>query len=58
MKSFSASEYQAKHANTPRKDGLSSREYTLARVRRFQEADQTLKQACAELGIEKPVMMC
>ena len=58
MKSFSASEYQAKHAKTHRKDGLSGREYTLARVRRFQEADQSLKQACAELGIEKPVMMC
>jgi hypothetical protein len=58
MKSFSASEYQAKHAATPRKDGLSGRDYTLARVRRFQEADQSLKQACAELGIEKPVMTC
>lgn len=30
MKSFSASEYQAKHAKTHRKDGLSGREYTLA----------------------------
>lgn len=58
MKSFSASEYQAKQAATPRKDGLSGRDYTLARVRRFQEADQSLKQACAELGIEKPIMMC
>lgn len=58
MKSFSARDYQAKHSNTPRKDGLTGRDYTLARVRRFQEADQSLKEACAELGIEKPVMMC
>ena len=58
MKSFSASEYQAKQSETPRKDGLTNREFTLARVRRFQEADQNLKEACAELGIEKPVMMC
>lgn len=58
MKSFSAREYQEQRAATVRKDGLSGRDYTLARVRRFQEADQSLKKACAELGIEKPVMMC
>ncbi|UVL73839.1 hypothetical protein [Pseudomonas protegens] len=58
MKSFSAREYQAKHTDIPRKDGATGRDYTLARVRRFQEADQSLKQACAELGIEKPIMMC
>ena len=58
MKSFSAREYQARHAANPRKEGQNGRDYTLARVRRFQEADQSLKEACAELGIEKPNMMC
>lgn len=58
MKTFSASDYQAKNETKPRKDGLSGRDYTLARVRRFQQADENLKEACAQLGIDKPVMTC
>lgn len=58
MKAFSASEYRAKNIAVSRKDGQSGRDFTLARVRRFQEADEQLKEACAKLGIEKPVMTC
>ncbi len=57
MKAFSATEYREKNPGTSRKDGLSGRDYTLARVRRFQEADEQLKEACARLGIEKPIMV-
>lgn len=58
MKAFSASEYRAKNIGASRKDGLSGRDFTLTRVRRFQQADEQLKEACARLGIEKPVMVC
>lgn len=58
MKTFCAKDYQAKNESKPRENGLTGRDYTLARVRRFQEADENLKEACARLGIEKPVMTC
>lgn len=58
MKTFSASEFRAKNAEDAAKSGRTGRDYTLQRVRRFQEADESLKQACARLGIDKPVMTC
>jgi hypothetical protein len=56
MKSFSASEYQARKAESAKPNKLTGRQSTLARVRRFQEADKVLQEACARLGIETPVM--
>ncbi|GEM_PF-5144660 len=39
------------------KSAAGGREFTLERVRRFQEADERLREACARLGIEKPNMV-
>lgn len=58
MKAFSASEHRAKQSSSGQDNGQNGRDYTLARVRRFQKADENLKEACARLGIEKPVMTC
>lgn len=58
MKVFSANDFRAKNVNAAAKAGPSGRDFTLQRVRRFQEADESLKEACARLGIEKPVMAC
>lgn len=58
MKAFSASEHRAKQSTSVTEKGQSGRDYTLERVRRFQMADENLKEACARLGIEKPVMTC
>jgi hypothetical protein len=58
MKAFSASEHRAKQSASAADKGQNGRDYTLARVRKFQMADENLKEACARLGIEKPVMTC
>jgi hypothetical protein len=56
MKSFSASEFQARKAGAAKPNEETGRQSTLKRVRRFQEADKVLQEACARLGIETPVM--
>lgn len=55
MKGLTVKDLQ-KHANAEGRvaDGKT---FTLQRVRRFQEADQRLQEACARLGIEKPNMV-
>lgn len=57
MKSLVASELRAK-IDESRKGGEScGKDFTLQRVRSFQEADQKLQEACARLGIDKPHMI-
>ncbi|VVM91477.1 hypothetical protein PS684_03166 [Pseudomonas fluorescens] len=58
MKPFSVSEFRAKKTESTEKGRVSGRDFTLERVRRFQEADKSLQEACARLGIEKPIMTC
>lgn len=56
MKSFSASEFQARKVEAAKPNEVTGRQSTLLRVRRFQESDKQLQEACARLGIETPVM--
>lgn len=58
MKSFSVSGIRAKSQENSQYGTKSGKDLTLERVRRFQEADKSLQEACARLGIEKPIMTC
>ena len=57
MKSLEAGELRARIENSRKHGNACGKEFTLARVRSFQEADQKLQEACARLGIEKPHMI-
>lgn len=54
MKQLSAGDLRGKNEVMSAACGKAS---TMERVRRFQEADQKLQEACARLGIEKPHMV-
>lgn len=56
MKSLLVRELREKRSKTDKK-ALDGKAFTLERVRRFQEADERLQEACARLGIEKPNMV-
>lgn len=58
MKSLVVSELRTKYPENSQSGAKSGKDLTLERVRRFQEADKTLQEACARLGIEKPIMTC
>lgn len=53
MKQLSAGDLRAKQE----KSTACGKASTLERVRRFQEADKQLQEACSRLGIEKPHMV-
>jgi hypothetical protein len=54
MKQLSAGDLRSRNEQ---KEAVCGKASTLERVRRFQEADQKLQEACARLGIEKPHMV-
>ena len=54
MKSLSVRDLRG---NRPAGKAAGGREFTFERVRRFQEADERLRETCARLGIEKPNMV-
>lgn len=56
MKSVLVSDLREKSSKADNKT-VDNRALALARVRRFQEADERLQAACARLGIEKPNMV-
>lgn len=58
MKGFSVTGMRAKCQENSQNGAKSGKDLTLERVRRFQEADKSLQEACARLGIEKPIMTC
>jgi hypothetical protein len=56
MKSLLVRELREKRSISG-KNACEGKAFTLERVRRFQEADEKLQEACARLGIEKPNMI-
>lgn len=57
MKSLVAGELRARIEESRKHSANCGKDFTLSRVRSFQEADQKLQEACARLGIEKPHMI-
>ncbi|CDF86318.1 hypothetical protein PKB_5005 [Pseudomonas knackmussii B13] len=57
MKSLAAGDLRAKSEESKKHGASCGKDFTLERIRRFQEADQKLQEACARLGIDKPHMI-
>ena len=57
MKSLVASELRAKIDESRKPNASCGKNFTLERVRSFQDADLKLQEACARLGIDKPHMI-
>lgn len=57
MKTLVADELRAKIEESRKPGASCGRDFTMERVRKFQEADAKLQEACARLGIDKPHMI-
>lgn len=57
MKCLVAGELRAKLEESRKHLSGPGEDFTVERVRRFEQADQRLQEACARLGIRKPQMI-
>lgn len=57
MKCLVAGELRAKIEEARKHAPGNGESFTMDRVRRFEQADQRLQEACARLGINKPQML-